>query len=154
MPCDELYGIADQLINPGLGLHEPIGILELSTLDPKVCMIPLIYSTHRFFMRGRYKFLQVLANYSSGFSGWSKNCFTPKMWRSFMRSILLMFCLGCGWTPRDELYGIIDQPIDPDLGLHKPIGILELSTLDRRVWTIPIVYGTDCFSMTGRYKFL
>jgi hypothetical protein len=44
-----------------------------------------------------------------------------------------MFCLGRGWTPRDELYGIVDQPIDPDLGLHEPIGILELSTLDRGV---------------------
>jgi hypothetical protein len=66
---DELYGIADQLIDPGLGLHEPIGIPKLSTLDPEVCMIPLIYSTDRFSMIGRYKFLQVLANYSSGFSG-------------------------------------------------------------------------------------
>jgi len=52
------------------------------------------------------------------------------------------------------LYGIVDQPIDPDLGLHEPIGILELSTLDRGVWMIPIVYDTDCFSVTGRYKFL
>jgi hypothetical protein len=24
-----------------------------------------------------------------------------------------MFCLGRGWTPRDELYGIADQLIDP-----------------------------------------
>jgi hypothetical protein len=41
-----------------------------------------------------------------------------------------MFCLGRGWTSRDELYDIADQLIDPGLGLHEPIGILELSTLD------------------------
>ncbi len=67
-PRDVLYGIVDQLIDPGLGLHEPIGIPELSTVDPEVCMIPFIYSTNCFSMTGRYKFLQVLANYSSGFS--------------------------------------------------------------------------------------
>jgi hypothetical protein len=67
---------------------------------------------------------------------------------------LLMFCWGRGWTPRDELYGITDQSIDPGLGLHKPIGIPELSTLDPEVCIIPIFYNTDCFSMTGRYEFL
>jgi hypothetical protein len=29
---------------------------------------------------------------------------------------------------RVELYGIIDQSIDPDLGLYEPISILEAST--------------------------
>ncbi len=51
------------------------------------------------------------------------------MWRSSMRSILLVFCLGHGWTPPDELYGIADQSIDPGLGLHESISIPELSTL-------------------------
>jgi hypothetical protein len=41
-----------------------------------------------------------------------------------------MFFLGRGWTPRDELYGITDQLIDPNLGLYKPIGIPEVSTFD------------------------
>jgi hypothetical protein len=49
-----------------------------------------------------------------------------------------MFCLGRGWTPRDELYGITDQSIDPDLGLHEPIGIPELSTLDLEECMIPL----------------
>jgi hypothetical protein len=49
-----------------------------------------------------------------------------------------MFCLGCGWTPRDELNVITDQSIDPDLGMHKPIGILELSTLDLEMCMIPL----------------
>jgi hypothetical protein len=44
-----------------------------------------------------------------------------------------MFCLGRGWTPRDELYSIVDHSIDPDLGLHEPIGIPELSTVDLEV---------------------
>jgi len=43
---------------------------------------------------------------------------------------VLMFCSGRGWTPRDGLYGIVDHSIDPDLGLHGPIGILELFTLN------------------------
>jgi hypothetical protein len=65
-----------------------------------------------------------------------------------------MFCSGHGWTPRDELYGIADQSIDPDLGLHEPIGILELSTFNPEVCMIPIIYNIDCFSVTGRYEFL
>ncbi len=71
-----------------------------------------------------------------------------------MQNIFLMFRLGHGRTPRDELYGIVDQPIDHDLSLHELINILELSTLDRKVWTIPIIYGIDCFFVMGRYKFL
>ncbi len=86
------------------------------------------------------------------FSGWSGFCFTPKMWRSFVRNILLMFYLGHEWTPHDELYDIADQLIDPNFGLHQSIGILELSTFDLEVWMIPIVYSIDYFSMTGRYK--
>jgi hypothetical protein len=65
-----------------------------------------------------------------------------------------MFCLGHGWTPHDELYGIADQLIDPGFGLHEPIGILELSTLDLEVCMIPIVYNTNCFFVTRRHKFL
>jgi hypothetical protein len=38
--------------------------------------------------------------------------------------------VGREWTPRDGLYGIADQLIDPGLGLHEPIGIPELSTFD------------------------
>jgi hypothetical protein len=49
-----------------------------------------------------------------------------------------MFYLGRGWTPRDELYGIADQSINPDLGLHEPIGILELSTFDLKMCMILI----------------
>jgi hypothetical protein len=78
----------------------------------------------------------------------------PKPWRSSMQNIFLMFCLGCGWTPRDELYGIIDQLIDPGLGLHEPIGILELSTFDSKVCMIPIVHNTNYFFGTRRHKFL
>jgi hypothetical protein len=66
---DELYGIADQSIDPGLGLHEPIGIPELSTFDPKVRTIPIVCSINCFSMTGRSKFFQVLANSSSGFLG-------------------------------------------------------------------------------------
>jgi hypothetical protein len=61
--------------------------------------------------------------------------------------------VGRGWTPRDELYGIADQLIDAGLGLHKPIGIPELSTFDLQVCMIPIVYSTDCFSVMGRSRF-
>jgi len=43
---------------------------------------------------------------------------------------VFMFCSGRGWTPRDGLYGIADRSIDPNLGLHGPIGIPELSTLN------------------------
>ncbi len=64
-----------------------------------------------------------------------------------------MFCLGCEWTPRDELYGIVDQLIDPSLGLHEPIGIPALSTLDLEVCMIPLVYNTNYYSTTRRYKF-
>jgi hypothetical protein len=32
---EEPYGLADQLIDLGLGLHEPTGIHEVSTFDPK-----------------------------------------------------------------------------------------------------------------------
>jgi len=42
-PRDELYDITDQLIHPDLGLYEPIGILEVSTLDFQMCMIPSCY---------------------------------------------------------------------------------------------------------------
>jgi hypothetical protein len=43
----------------------------------------------------------------------------------------LFFFLVCrGWTPRDGLYGIVDQLIDPGLGLHGPIGIPKLFTLN------------------------
>jgi hypothetical protein len=43
----------------------------------------------------------------------------------------LSFFLVCrGWTPRDGLYGIADQLIDPSLGLQGPIGIPVLSTLN------------------------
>jgi len=45
-------------------------------------------------------------------------------------AILRCFIVGFGWTPRDELYDIANQWIDPDLGLHEPIGIPELSTFD------------------------
>jgi hypothetical protein len=55
-PCDELYGIADQLIAPGLGLHEQIGIPELSTFDARLCMILTV--SNNFFVTGLYKFLQ------------------------------------------------------------------------------------------------
>jgi hypothetical protein len=85
-PRDELYGIADQLIDPGLGLHGPIGILELSTFDLRLCMIIFAYSSPS--VTGLYKFLQVLINYSLGFSGWSDFCFTPKMWRSSVHNII------------------------------------------------------------------
>jgi hypothetical protein len=40
-----MYGIVDQLIDPDLGLHEPIGIPELSTFDLEVCMIPLFITS-------------------------------------------------------------------------------------------------------------
>jgi hypothetical protein len=55
-PRDGLYGIADQLIDPGLGLHGPIGIPELSTFDLQLCMILTVSSS--FFVPGLYKFLQ------------------------------------------------------------------------------------------------
>jgi hypothetical protein len=41
-----------------------------------------------------------------------------------------MFSSGREWTPRDELYNIANQSIDLNLGLHEPIGILELSTFN------------------------
>ncbi len=63
-----------------------------------------------------------------------------------------MFCLGREWTPRDELYGNADRLIDPGLGLHGPIGIPELSTLNLEVRTIPIVCSIDYFSVTGKSK--
>jgi hypothetical protein len=50
------------------------------------------------------------------------------MWQS---SDVLLW--GPGWTPRDKLYGIANQSIDPDLGLHEPIGIPELSTFNAKV---------------------
>jgi hypothetical protein len=65
-----------------------------------------------------------------------------------------MFCLGREWTPCDKLYGIADQSIDLDLGLHESISIPKLSTLDLEVYMILIVYNIDCFSVMGRYEFL
>jgi hypothetical protein len=56
-PRDELYGIAQQSIDLGLGLHELIGIPEVSTFHPEVCIIPSFYSTNCFSMTGRYEFL-------------------------------------------------------------------------------------------------
>lgn len=41
-----------------------------------------------------------------------------------------MFCWGRGWTPHDELYGIVDQLINPSFGLYEPIGIPEPSTFN------------------------
>jgi hypothetical protein len=82
-PRDELYGIVDQSIDPGLALHEPIGIPELSTLNLKMCMIPIVYSTDCFYVPRRHKFLYVLANYSLGFWGWNDFCFATKMWWCF-----------------------------------------------------------------------
>jgi hypothetical protein len=66
-PRDELYDIANQWIDPGLGLHEPIRIPELSTFDLQVCMILSTYSSPS--VTGLYKFLQILINYSLSFSG-------------------------------------------------------------------------------------
>jgi hypothetical protein len=40
-PHDELYDIADQLIDLGLGLHGPIGSPKLSTFNPKKIMCRL-----------------------------------------------------------------------------------------------------------------
>jgi hypothetical protein len=54
------------------------------------------------------------------------------MWRSSMRRVLQVFCFRRWWTPRDELYGIANQWINPGLGLHEPIGILELFTLNSK----------------------
>jgi hypothetical protein len=71
-----------------------------------------------------------------------------------MRSILKVFCLGRWLTPRDELNDIVDQSIDPDLGLHGPIGIPKLSTFDPQVCMIRIVYSTYSFSVTRRHKLL
>jgi hypothetical protein len=65
-----------------------------------------------------------------------------------------MFCSGRWWIPRDELYGIAAQSIDPDFGLHEPIGIPKVSTLDPDVCMIPIVYSIDCFFVMGKYEFL
>jgi len=76
------------------------------------------------------------------------------MWQSSMRNILKVFCLGRWWTPRDGLYGIADQSIDPDLGLHRPMGIPELFTFNLKVCMIRIVYSTYSFFVTRRHKFL
>ncbi len=40
---------------------------------------------------------------------------------------------------RAELYGIIDQSIDPDLGLYEPIGIPEESTPNLLIVQDPLV---------------
>ncbi len=64
------------------------------------------------------------------FLGQSNFRFTSKMLWFSVLDILAMFCLGCGSTPRDELYGITDQSIDLDLGLYEPIGICKVSTFD------------------------
>jgi len=52
----------------------------------------------------------------------------------------MMFCLGRGWTPHDELYGIIDQSIDLDLGPYEPIDNPEASTLDLQMCMIPLCH--------------
>jgi hypothetical protein len=62
--------------------------------------------------------------------------------------------VGRGWTPRDELYGVVDQSIDVGLGLHEPISNPELSTFDLQVCMIPIVYSTDWFSFDGEIQIL
>jgi hypothetical protein len=64
-----LYGIANPSIDPGLGLHRPIAILELSTFDLKLCMIRIIYNIYSFFVTRRCKLLHVLTNCSLGFWG-------------------------------------------------------------------------------------
>jgi len=147
-PHDELYGIVDQSIDPGLGLHEPIGIPELSTFDPKVCMIPIVYNTDCFFVAMRHKFVHCWQTVHWVFGG-EMIFVSPQRCGN-----VLMFCLGRWWTPRDELYGIVDQSIDSGFGLHELISILELSTLNLEMCMIPIVCSIDYFFVTGRYKFL
>ncbi len=65
-------------------------------------------------------------------------------------AILWCFYVGRGWTPCEELYGIVDQSINLGLSMHEPIGIPKLSTFDAKLWMIPIVCSTNCFSVTGR----
>jgi hypothetical protein len=96
---------------------------------------------------GRDWFFEVLTNYSFNSSGWRDSCFTVKMWRS--PDVLLW---GHGWTPRDKLYGIVDQLIDPSLGLHEPIGIPKLSTFDLQLCMILTI--SNSFFVIGLYKFL
>ncbi len=67
-------------------------------------------------------------------------------------AIFQCFIVGRGWTPRDELYDIEDQLIDPGFGLYEPIGIPELSTFDLQLCMIPII--SNNFFVTGLYKFL
>jgi hypothetical protein len=59
------------------------------------------------------------------------------MGRFFVHIVLLIFCVGRGWTPRDELYGITDQSIDLDLDLYEPIDIPEAFTLTLQMCMIP-----------------
>jgi hypothetical protein len=57
--------------------------------------------------------------------------FITRLFAIVVKVTKLSFFLVCrGWTPRDGLYDIADQLIDPGLGLHGPIGIPELSTFD------------------------
>ncbi len=127
---DGLYGIANQSIDHGLGLHRPIGIL-----------IPFLW-------QGDTNSCMFSQTVHCGFGG-------ETIFVSPQRcGDVLMFCWGHGWTPRDGLYGIADQSVDPGLDLHGPISIPELSTLDPKVRTIPIVCSIDCFSVTGRSKLL
>ncbi len=56
----------------------------------------------------------------------------------------LSFFIVCrGWTPHDRLHGIANQLIDLGLGLHGPIGIPELSTLDPKNQT-QFWFGFQC----------
>jgi hypothetical protein len=120
-PRNELYGIIDRSIDPDLGMYKLIGMHKVSTLDLQMCMIPschclehwlLLYDEEMQIPSSSYKLFIMLTSWS------------------YVRNILMMFCLGRGSTPRDKLYGIIDRLIDIDLGLYEPIGIHEVSTLN------------------------
>jgi hypothetical protein len=118
---EEPYGLVDQPVNLGLGLHEPTGIHEVSTFDRKK------NSGWQIKIKPRSpSFCEPLAPLVVNF------CFTPQMSRSVVPIILPMFCLARGSTFRDKLHGLPDQTIHPGRGLYELISIREVSTRDTK----------------------
>jgi hypothetical protein len=54
-------------------------------------------------------------------------------------SFFVLFGALVDASGRAELYGIIDQSVDPDLGLYEPINILEASTPNLLIMQDPLV---------------
>jgi hypothetical protein len=144
-PRDELYGITNESIDPDFGLYEPISIPKASSLDLQMCMIPSCQRLEHwsFFCDREMQIPSSSWNCSLGF--WGDTIFASPLSCGSLPSVIIFWCFvwGHGCTLRDELYGITNQSIDPDLGLYESISIPKVSTFDLQVCKIPSCHCSE-----------